>query len=184
MKPSAFPRPGPSLTNPPRVEAHRLKDDGAIPNNPKLPLLLYQVAIKLPENEPAREIEQLLSRNHWTDSWRNGIYPYHHYHSTAHEVLVVYSGHAKVQLGGEQGLTREITAGDVLVLPAGTGHKNLGASTDFAIVGAYPRGQDWDMCYGKPGERPKADERIAHVPLPEADPIYGPGGPLVEQWAH
>jgi uncharacterized protein YjlB len=115
-------------------------------------------------------------------TWRNGIYSYHHYHSTAHEVLGCYRGSAKVQFGGESGIVEELSAGDVVIIPAGVGHKNLGASADFAVVGAYPRGQDYDMNYGKPGERPRADENIARVPLPETDPIFGKDGPLLRHW--
>jgi uncharacterized protein YjlB len=166
----------------PVIVAHRLKDDGMIPNNQKLPLLTYKAAVELPEAEPAEAIEHLLEKNNWGGSWRNGIYTYHHFHSTAHEVLIVYAGTAKVQLGGERGVIEVLRAGDVLVIPAGVGHKNLGASQDFAIVGAYPQGQQWDMCYGKPGERPEADRNIARVPLPKADPIYGAEGPLIQHW--
>ena len=50
------------------------------------------------------------------------------------------------------------------------------------MVGAYPRGQSWDMMYGKPGERPGADETIRSVPLPTADPVLGIKGPLMQLW--
>jgi uncharacterized protein YjlB len=170
------------LLNEPQVSAHKLKDDGLIPNNPELPLLIYHRALNLPQRDPASAIEHLLASNNWGGSWRNGIYNYHHYHSTAHEVLLVYAGSATVQLGGGRGLTQTISPGDVLIIPAGVGHKNLGSSGDFAIVGAYPQSQDWDMCYGKPGERPKADQNIARVPLPKADPVYGQIGPLMKLW--
>jgi uncharacterized protein YjlB len=159
-----------------------LEDTGAIPNNAKCPLLIYPRALVLPKKDPARVIEQLLRANHWGGTWRNGIYPYHHYHSTAHEVLICYKGSARVQLGGEPGIVQAISVGDIILIPAGTGHKNLGASDDFAIVGGYPQGQTWDMCYGKPDERPRADENISHVPLPKADPIYGTDGLLMEFW--
>jgi uncharacterized protein YjlB len=174
---SPFPDPLP----PPRVLAQRLKDDGVIPNS-KLPLLIYEGALKLTDRNPAALIEQLFQANRWGGSWRNGIYPYHHYHSTTHEVLAVFSGAATVQFGGEQGVTQTVAAGDVVIIPAGVAHKNLGASADFAVVGAYPAGRYYDMRYGKPSERPQADEIIARVPLPEADPVYGPNGPLFEHW--
>ena len=91
--------------NPPSVKAYQLQDDGSIPNNTKLPLLIYDQSIKLDHRDPAAMIEDLLETNSWGGSWRNSIYPYHHYHSTAHEVLVVFSGRAQVQLGGEGGIT-------------------------------------------------------------------------------
>jgi uncharacterized protein YjlB len=166
----------------PDVVTHVLKDNGAIPNNPKLPLLIYNRALRLPESDAASVIERLLAANHWGGSWRNGIYPYHHYHSTAHEVLIVFYGSARVQLGGEKGITQKLHPGDVVIIPAGVGHKNLGSTHDFAIVGAYPAGQEWDMCYGKRDERPGTVQNIARVPLPKADPVYGAAGPLLEYW--
>jgi len=57
----------------------------------------------IPKRDPASVIERLLKTNEWGGSWRDRIYPYHHYHNTAHEVLAVFSGSAKVQLGGELG---------------------------------------------------------------------------------
>jgi uncharacterized protein YjlB len=166
----------------PRVMAHLLADDGTFPNNGRLPLLAYQGCLHLPEHDPASTIEALLCANGWGGSWRNGVYGYHHYHSTAHEVLGVYGGTAEIQLGGENGVEISIAVGDVVIVPAGVAHKNLGASRDFRVVGAYPRGQHPDMNYGKAGERPRADENVAAVPLPAMDPIYGEDGPLVERW--
>jgi uncharacterized protein YjlB len=171
------------LLRTPVVLAHSLKDDGIYPNNERLPLLAYQAALRLPEHNPAAVFEALFGTHQWSGSWRNGVYGTHHYHSTAHEVLGVYGGAAQVQFGGEQGVVLSVSAGDVVVIPAGVAHKNLGASGDFRVVGAYPRGQRWDLCYGEPGERPGADQNIARVPLPEADPIYGTNGPLIEHWS-
>jgi uncharacterized protein YjlB len=165
----------------PKVLAIKLKDDGIIPNS-KLPLLLYQGAVSIPQSDPARVFEDLFKEHHWSDSWRNGIYSYHHYHSTAHEVLGIFRGSAKVQLGGEHGVIHEVRAGDVIVIPAGVAHKNLGASEDFGVVGAYPEGQEMDMNYGKPEERPRADQNIAQVLMPKMDPVFGENGPLNDKW--
>lgn len=159
-----------------------LGDDGTFPNNERLPLLVYQGALRLPERDAAAAVEALFAQNGWGGSWRNGVYRFHHYHSTAHEVLGVYGGRAKVQLGGEEGIVLSVTHGDVVVIPAGVAHKNLGASADFCVVGAYPHGQRPDMNDGRAGERPDADERIARVPLPKADPVSGDTGLLVERW--
>jgi uncharacterized protein YjlB len=170
------------LIRPARVQVFPLYDDGTIPNS-KLPLLLYRDAISLPPHDPAAIIEQLFGANEWVGSWRNGIYDYHHYHSTAHEVLGVFKGAAKVQFGGPNGIVQTVSVGDVVIIPAGVAHKNLeSAARDFGVVGAYPSGQHSDMCYGKLGERPGADEQIARVPLPKADPVYGISGPLLKQW--
>ena len=165
-----------------KVLNERLKDDGSFPNNEKLALLVYQSALMLPRSNPAAMVENLFASNGWSGSWRNGIYGFHHYHSTAHEVLGVYRGSAKVQLGGNDGITLTVHGGDVVIIPAGVAHKNLGASADFRVVGAYPSGTRPDMCYGKAGERPQTDDRIAKLSLPDLDPVYGAEGPLTEFW--
>jgi uncharacterized protein YjlB len=169
---------------PPRVELLPLADDGTYPNNARLPVLLYKGALRLPggSDAAASTIEQVFEENGWCDGWRNGIYDFHHYHSTAHEVLGCYGGSARAQLGGPKGPEVHIERGDVLVLPAGVSHKKLQSSTDFRVVGAYAGGRSYDMNQGKSGERPRADANIANVPLPQADPVYGTGGPLHHHW--
>lgn len=162
------------------VQTFMFKDDGRIPNNPLLPFLVYPGALAQAD---AAECQALFERNGWVGSWVNGVYNYHHYHSVSHEVLGVVSGSARIQFGGEQGQIIEVRAGDVGVLPAGTGHCNKGASADFQVVGAYPRGQErWDLCTGKPNERPTVLENIQKTPLPQADPLYGVLGPLMDAW--
>jgi len=128
-------------------------------------------------------VENLFAANNWSNSWQNGVYPLHHYHSTSHEVLGIFGGSASLRLGGEQGKTVEVRSGDVIVIPAGVGHKNLGASADFRVVGAYPDGRSWDLLTGKPGERPKADQNIAALPVPHTNPVYGTGLPLKQFWS-
>lgn len=156
------------------------KDDGKIPNN-KLPLILYKNAFSERGTRGAAWLEDRFESNNWTDSWRNGIYSFHHYHSTTHEVLGVYSGKALVHLGGEEGEKVQIEAGDVIVIPAGVGHKNLG-SQNLGVIGAYPDGRDWDLLRGLAGERPDADRNIAAVPLPSADPFLGKEDGLMKLW--
>ena len=162
------------------TQAH-LKDDGTFPNN-HLPLLVYRRAVLFTDGDPASILERIFEANDWRGSWRNGIYPYHHYHSTSHEVLGVYQGAARVQLGGEGGVIYELHPGDVLVIPAGVAHKNLGGNGGFGVVGAYPEGRDSDMNYGRPGEHPQADRNISQVPIPKGDPLYGERGPLLRAW--
>ncbi len=158
-----------------------LFDDGAFPNN-ALPVVLYRQATDPPANDPASAFEQAFEANGWSGTWRNGIYDYHHYHATAHEVLGIARGTVAVHLGGPNGKMFDLETGDVVILPAGVSHKNIGQSDDLLVVGAYPAGQDPDMNYGRPGERPRADEQIASVPLPEFDPVFGQGGPLLAHW--
>lgn len=168
--------------NAPHVLSFELKDNGLIPNS-KFPLLIYQGAVRGATRESAPVFEELFTSNQWRGTWRDGIYTYHHYHSTTHEVLGIYSGSATVQFGGEGGHKQKLTAGDVVIIPAGVAHKNLGASSDFGVVGAYPDGRKWDMNYGQKSERPEADENISRVPVPKLDPVYGANGPLLEHWA-
>jgi uncharacterized protein YjlB len=155
-------------------------DDGSIPNN-TLPLLLYRQAFS-PEPDLASAIETRFGANDWTGSWRAGVFPFHHYHSTTHEVLAIYRGTATLQLGGEKGRKFDVRPGDVIVIPAGVAHKRVTSSADFGVVGAYPGGRQWDLLRDLPGERPQADRNIAAVPLPETDPIYGSDGPLRKIW--
>jgi uncharacterized protein YjlB len=152
-------------------------DDGLIPNS-TYPVILYKQAIP---GADAASFEHLFSSNGWNGSWRNGIFTYHHYHSSAHEVLGIYRGWALVQLGGEQGDTFRVEQGDVVVLPAGTGHKNLDQSPDLGVVGAYPDGQHPDMNYGKPDERNRSLKQIRDLSLPGSDPI-GKEGTLTQLW--
>jgi uncharacterized protein YjlB len=161
-------------------EQLNFKDDGVFPNSP-LPLLFYRKVIAVNGKRPASIFEQL-AKNDWTNSWRNGVYSFSHYHSTSHEVLGVYSGDANLRLGGQYGQNLEVHAGDVIVIPAGVAHQNLNASEDFGVVGAYPDGRDWDLLRGLPGERPKADYNIAALPVPKKDPVYGVNGPLQQIW--
>ena len=170
------------MTTPREPLAHHFADDGSIPNNPALPVLIYPQAIEL-HGDPAVAIEHLFQTNGWPPQWRNGIYDYHHYHSNAHEVLGIAKGEAKVRLGGEKGRDFDLRAGDVVVLPAGTGHKCLSASDDLLVVGGYPQGQeDYDVKRGTASDRPKALETIAAVELPGSDPVYGEDGPLTGLW--
>ena len=166
------------------VEAtsHEFADDGAIPNNPTLPFLVYASALRLPDDDPASACETVFAANGWAGAWRDGIYPFAHYHSTAHEVLGICRGEAKVRFGGGSGVVLTVRAGDVVVIPAGVGHQNLYASADLLVVGAYPRGQSQDLCRGMADERPRVLDNIAHVPLPAADPVYGVDGPLMQHW--
>ena len=155
-------------------------DDGRYPNS-RLPVVSYRAAIAPADSTP-EAMEALFDGNGWPSQWRAGVYDYHHYHSTAHECLGIATGSARLRLGGPEGREFDVSAGDVLVLPAGTTHQRLSNSADFLVVGAYPPGQNFDIQRGEPGERPAADERIAQVKLPTTDPVGGQGGPLLDHW--
>lgn len=148
---------------------------GPVPNS-DLPVLIHRTGPPDNAADPAAFFERLFERNGWSNGWRNGVYPFHHYHSTSHEVLGVACGRAKLRLGGEDGRDLDVATGDVLVLPAGTGHKRLSASPDFLVVGAYPEGRGYDLI--RADETSEAETRaalrnIARVPLPDRDPVSG-----------
>jgi uncharacterized protein YjlB len=158
-------------------------DDGLVPNNP-MPFLIYKGAVALDRGHPEASIERLFGANGWGAMWRNGVYDFLHYHATVHEVLGVARGHARVRFGGDNGKTFEISAGDVAILPAGTGHQCLDATSDFSVVGAYPPGPPMDLVRPTPENHAKALKTIPRVALPNTDPVRGEGGPLVKLWKH
>jgi uncharacterized protein YjlB len=160
------------------VETYRFEDDGGIPNS-ALPVLVYH------DVEAARDAsscEELFASHQWLGAWRDGIFSFHHFHSTAHEVLGIVRGQAAVVLGGPQGRRFDVRPGDVLVLPAGTGHCNADSSADLLVIGAYPDRMEWDIRRGAPAEHDEVLANIRAVPLPGADPVHGPDGPLCELW--
>lgn len=152
------------------IEQIIVRDDGVFPNS-LLPALLYKGVLDIPMLFPATHVKHLFEKHGWSNSWDAGIFEYHHYHSTTHEVLGIYSGKTVIQLGGPKGKKIKVEEGDVLVIPVGMAHKNLAAEDNVGVVGAYPDGRDYDMNYGKPGERPGVDENIVSVPLPSQDPL-------------
>jgi uncharacterized protein YjlB len=161
----------------------RFKDDGSIPNNPHLPVVIYPQVVALERaKDPAAVLETLFAANQWGESWRNGVYDYVHYHSSIHEVLGVARGRARLRLGGDNGEEVDVAAGDVLVLPAGTGHQCLMESEDFLVVGAYPPAGEYDLCRGSKAEHAKALKTIPEIPRPNSDPVFGKNGPLLKLW--
>lgn len=160
----------------------KFKDDGLIPNHPKWPFVLYKSVIRLPKSlDPAAVFEELFETNGWGNSWRDGIYNYDHYHSRTHEVLGIARGSGKVQFGGSKGRAVRLKAGDVAILPAGTGHQCLKASDDFLVVGAYPSTGTYDECTSFE-DRKKALSSILRTARPRKDPVYGKDGPLLRAW--
>ena len=158
----------------------KFKDDGKIPNS-RFPLLIYH-GVFSEEKIDADTMIAHFESNNWRNSWKNGIFDYHHYHSITHEVIGVYQGYGTIQFGGDQGEPVSLGEGDVVVIPAGVGHKKISSSDDFAVVGAYPFGSKYDVLKGEDGERPEADENISKVRMPDNDPIYGKMEGLLAIW--
>jgi uncharacterized protein YjlB len=160
------------------VETDSFGDDGAFPNSPLAVIVYHGVE---DAHNPSR-CEALFAEHGWLGAWRDGIYPFHHFHSTAHEVLGIVAGSARVLLGGPGGRGFDVRSGDVLVLPAGTGHCNAGSSHDLLVIGAYPNGMEWDLRRGNPTEHDEVLTNIRAVPVPGADPVRGRAGTLLELW--
>jgi uncharacterized protein YjlB len=157
------------------------EDDGLVPNNP-MPLLVYRRAIDVDDDHPEKTIEGLFGAHGWGQMWRNGVYDYLHYHATVHEALGVARGRARVRFGGDRGRAIEISAGDVAILPAGTGHQCISASDDFCVIGAYPPGPQMHVTRPTPENHAKALKTIPAVKLPTSDPVTGEDGALVKLW--
>jgi uncharacterized protein YjlB len=163
-----------------RVTALWFAACGWVPNNAQLPALLYRNAIPDAGPDRATACETVFRQQGWPPQWRNGIYPFHHYHATAHEVLGCTAGKARVLIGGPDGAPIELTARDYVLLPAGTGHCRLDASPDLLVVGAYPPGQVWDLPCGALSAAEL--EAMARLPFPRSDPVMGRSGPLLQFW--
>jgi len=174
----------PALVKPRAARLHRFEDDGKTPNNPGLPLVIYRAAVGRRRGlDPAAILEVLFAANGWKESWRDGVYDFLHFHTRTHEVLGIARGRARVQFGGAKGRTVGVKAGDVIVLPAGAGHRRISASDDLLVVGAYPSSAGrYDE--PRPGEldHRTAVRRIARVAPPARDPVYGRDGPLMRAW--
>lgn len=158
-----------------------LNDDGIFLNS-TLPVIIYPDVLSPETSDLATAFEERFRENGWGGTWRDGIYGYHHYHATAHEVLGCARGWVQVMLGGPNGCEVRLHAGDAVLLPAGTAHRNLEHSDDYLIIGAYPPGQAPDMKYGEPEEYEAAKASIAQVPMPGRDPLYGEAGGLGDAW--
>lgn len=162
-----------------------IQKNGAIPNNPRLPVLVYRKVFDTNTANKPKKFQQCFEKNGWKGIWKNGLYDYCHFHSSSHEVLAIANGNAEVELGGENGKILSLEEGDLIVLPAGTGHKRVSASDNLVVIGAYPEGQEnYDICRHRTDGADDIDARIAAVSLPSSDPVYGVSGPLLRYWTN
>ena len=159
-------------------------DDGRTPNHPRWPLVIYRRPVDLEQSfDPAAVFETLFAANGWKDSWRNGVYKHLHLHTRSHEVLGIARGQVRVQFGGTQGKAIDLVAGDVVILPAGTGHRRLSKRRHLLVVGAYPsNGDGYDEPTPDEIDAAAARAAIARVARPRQDPVYGKDGPLLQVW--
>lgn len=164
-----------------KVHHEIIRPSGAFPNNSRLPVLLYKSVLELPGLNDAAIVDKIFEANKWSNSWIDGIYEYHHFHSITHEVIGVTAGDCILSLGGVDENQYHIEKGDVLILPAGVAHRRITSSKDFQCVGAYPGGAEYDIKRGRPDEKAEAENHIRKVAIPHKDPVYGKG-PLQKFW--
>jgi uncharacterized protein YjlB len=182
-KVTGYRRPDTVMPRTRKPHLFRFDDDGRTPNNPRFPMILYRSPVRLdPAYDPAAIFEVLFAAQGWGSSWRDGIFDFNHFHTGTHEVLGIARGQVKVKFGGDAGRVLQLKAGDVVIVPAGTGHRRLSASRNLLVVGAYPDKGRYDQ--PSPGEvdHDKAVRAIARVGVPDRDPVYGSKGGLLKAW--
>ena len=166
-----------------RTSSHKIPSFDRIPNTSiqKKPLLIYHSVFQPSVSASAIE-NHLSSVGVVSPQWRFTMFSQSHFHSTAHEVLCVASGKAKLCFGGENNPQRVepmVEKGDVMVVPAGVAHRLLeDIDGGFNMVGSYQAGKSWDMCFGREGEEDRVKE-IGALRWFERDPIYGDQGPVL-----
>ena len=164
------------------IETHVLRGNGRIPNS-ILPLLIYRGAF---ETGPL-EMEHMFRTNEWPPDWHSsfGMYPRHHFHSDTHELIAVTRGTLTGRFGGHDGISAKLSAGDLVIIPAGVGHLGESITEDLRLTGAFPVGFSiHDFRLGYVGEYSRMVERTRRVPIPAFDPVCGAGGPLTDLWAN
>ncbi|MBH0231197.1 cupin domain-containing protein [Halobacillus yeomjeoni] len=160
------------------IDTKLFTDDGCYPNHPYLPAVIYRDCL----DRSLNDLQSLLHKNRWSNTWTGSVFEYHHYHSTTHETLAVIEGAAALKLGGPEGKKVSVKKGDVLILPAGVAHKLEDSTSDFQVMGAYPYGKSFDLKTGEKNEYEESKKQIREAPAPSADPILGVNGPLMELW--
>ncbi|KAJ6109336.1 hypothetical protein N7486_001570 [Penicillium sp. IBT 16267x] len=156
---------------------------GRIPNTSiqHKPLMIYHDAFNATPGELERRLQAVgVVKPQWTYT----MYRETHFHSTTHEVLGVVAGCARLCFGGEENPERfepVVQRGDLIIVPAGVGHRLLADEGEepFQMIGSYPHGKEWDMCYGRAGEEGKV-QSIQNVAWFNRDPLYGDDGPALE----
>jgi uncharacterized protein YjlB len=164
-----------------KIESFMFQPAEWVPNNRDKPVLLYRAALPNSNGMP-NQVQRHFEERGWTPQWCGVVLEFDHYHSTAHEVLGCVSGHALIRLGGPEGTVVELREGDAVLLPAGVSHAQVSATEDFLLIGAYPLGQQWDLCDDAATEEQL--EGIRRLPFPPVDPVFGDGGPITLAWSN
>ena len=172
--------------NPEGIKISRtFSTDGLVPNS-RLPAVIFKQAVifgNLPEKSAEIELKALADSNEWHLDWTDKVYSWTHYHSTAHEALLVFRGEATLKLGGENvGSDYQVESGDAVFITAGLGHQAISYTGDFTVFGLYPKGQKWDLRRAWKRNYIASVRRIKNVLLPTADLLFGKCGPLMDYW--
>jgi len=172
-----------------KVSQHHIPAWHSIPNTSiqNKPLLIYHSAFK--KGISASQISShLKSTGVVVPQWQYTVYKQSHFHSTAHEILSVVSGRARLCFGGEENPGRVepvVEAGDLVIVPAGVAHCLLEDQSNshgagFTVIGSYPKGKNWDMCHGTGDEsEDEIRKSISRLSWFDQDPVYGRDGPAV-----
>ncbi|KAL4934609.1 cupin domain-containing protein [Aspergillus undulatus] len=141
------------------------------------PLLIYHAAFDATPDQLSKHLEEI---GEVSPAWVYTMYSETHFHSTSHEVLGVVSGSARLCFGGEENPGRfepNVAKGDLIIVPAGVAHRLLAETHEvqgpFKMVGAYPKGKSWDMCYGREDEGDEIRQNIEGLEWFKRDPLYG-----------
>jgi len=167
----------------PAIQHHTFNVNKNFPNS-KRPLLIYKNACQLgkQKRKSVQLLQKIFNKNNWKNSWSDGIYSFHHYHSNTHECMAIASGEAWVIFGGPKGKRLLLEKGDVIIIPAGLAHKSSKISADFLCVGAYPGGNEYDINLGTKKELKTALARLEKISNPSLDPVFGKEGFLKSFW--
>ncbi|PSN60161.1 hypothetical protein BS50DRAFT_210709 [Corynespora cassiicola Philippines] len=168
-------------------EQYHLRRTTNVPNNP-LPALIYRDV--LPKSLDPEQIKDLCEANGWEKRGEWGAITTAHFHPNTHECYAIWRGKSRLVLGrpkgddSDDGAEIDVSAGDVVVVPAGVSHRSLTSSDGYRYIGVYPKAAPkWRNIFCK-GEEPieKLEEEISKVGLPDSDPVYGLDGPLPQIW--
>ncbi|KIV77169.1 hypothetical protein PV11_08992 [Exophiala sideris] len=167
-------------------ETYYLKPNRHAPNS-DLPVLIYRDCLPLPLSEG--NAKEFLESHAWIQGGTWGHISTRHFHPNTHECYGVFQGESTLLLGcgkNDSGGGQEIDvrAGDVIVLPAGTGHCSTESSQDYRYIGVYPQGAPkWRNELGKePIDLEEFRQETTAVAMPKEDPVNGPDGPLLKLW--
>jgi uncharacterized protein YjlB len=97
-------------------------------------VLIFRGVLAPQASKKALRFRHAFQKSGWTGLWSDTIYDYTHFHSNAHEVLGIAEGKVTLKLGGEEGRLFRLKAGDMLVLPAGVGHRRVGGDEGLKVL--------------------------------------------------